>query len=154
VVFGVVVGRLMRRAGTPRRTVVRLGLLGSAAVGLGVVLAFPVPVNKHLWTPSYAVLTSGLSCLVLLALYELVDRRRWRAWATPLVHLGMNALVVFVFTQAMSVLVLTRLRPRLVAPVADVVGPPAASVLYGVAVCGLAWLLAWLLHRRRVFVRV
>lgn len=154
VIFGVVVGRLMKRAPTHREVLLRLAGWGAAAVALGVALAFPVPVNKHLWTPSYAVLTSGLSCLVLLALYELVDRRGLHAWSRPLLHLGMNALVVFVFSQAVTVLVLTHFRSALVAPVAGLVGAPVASVLYGVGVCAMSWLLAWVLHQREIFVRV
>lgn len=154
VIFGVVVGRLMKRAPTHREVLARLAGWGVGAVALGVALAFPVPVNKHLWTPSYAVLTSGLSCLVLLALYELVDRRGLHGWSRPLVQLGMNALAVFVFSQAVTVLVLTRFRSALVAPLAHLVTAPVASVLYGVGVCAMSWLLAWVLYRREVFVRV
>lgn len=54
--------------------------------------------NKQLWSLSYSFFTSGICCLTLLFLYEVLDRtQRAKTLCMPLVWVGSNAILVFVF---------------------------------------------------------
>ena len=69
--------------------------------GLGVVL---LPINKNLWTPSYAVFTAGWALVFLGAFHAVLDEaspavtRVARRLCLPLTIYGMNALALFVLS--------------------------------------------------------
>ncbi len=54
-----------------------------------------IPVNKQLWTPSYALLMAGFGGVFLAACYWLIEVRSSRAWARPFIMLGLNPLIIF-----------------------------------------------------------
>src|SRR5687768_17732510 len=65
----------MRR--TPRSTLFptrRSSDLGAAAIAAGLVLdAWLMPINKNLWTPSYAVFMTGCSLAAFAAFHAALD---------------------------------------------------------------------------------
>ncbi len=66
---------------------------------LGVLLSWwLMPINKKIWTPSFAVFTAGTGMLTLGAIFYLTDVKGRRAWAWPFKMYGMNAIAAFVFS--------------------------------------------------------
>ena len=103
--FGVLAGTYLR---VPRQRLPKAaGLLLAGLVllalgrGLGAVL---LPINKNMWTPSYAVFTAGWALLFLSAFHALLDEaspavtRLARRLCLPLTIYGMNALALFVLS--------------------------------------------------------
>ena len=119
----------------------------------GLLLAVPIPVVKHLWTPSYAVLAHGVACAVLFAVHWLVHRRGQRWWIRPFTDLGANPIVVYIVMSAAAVLLFAHARDAVVGVLA-VFGAATASVTYALAVAALGWALAAGMRRRGIFVRV
>ena len=103
--FGVLAGYYLRALG--QRLPKAAGLLLAGLVllalgwGLGAVL---LPINKNLWTPSYAVFTAGWALVFLGAFHALLDEaspavtRIARRVCLPLTIYGMNALALFVLS--------------------------------------------------------
>jgi predicted acyltransferase len=50
---------------------------------------------KRIWTPSWALFSTGWCCLILATLYLVVDVARWRWWTFPLVVVGMNSIAIY-----------------------------------------------------------
>jgi len=96
VLFGALAGAWLLSAASVRRKV--LGLLGAGAVlaALGLLWGLQLPIIKNLFTPSYVVYTAGLSCLLLSLFYCVIDGLRLRAWAFPLLVIGMNPLLIYI----------------------------------------------------------
>jgi len=69
----------------------RLGILGLALIALHVPAAALAPLGKPLWTPAFALLTAGIT-LLLLAAAKLAPA----AWLAPLAWLGRVALTLYV----------------------------------------------------------
>ena len=65
-----------------------------------------MPLNKRIWTPSYVVLGTGLSCLVLAAFLWWCGRRLGNDGLGPLQTLGANAIAVYVATSLAATTVL------------------------------------------------
>jgi predicted acyltransferase len=141
--------------GRPVTTVVRR-LLAWSVAGLagGLLLAWPIPVVKHLWTPSYAVLGFGVSCAVLALLHWIVHRRGHRAWTRPFTDLGSNPIAIYVGISVLAALVLLPMQATVVQPISTVFGDTAASVLYALAVTVIGWAAAVALRRRDIYLRV
>jgi len=163
---GVLAGLWLRAPRPPRALAAGLAVAGAVAAAVGLAWGLWFPINKSLWTSSYALFTAGVSALALAACYWLIEIRRWRIWTQPFQALGVNALAVFFLSTLLAkLLVIARLpagtgasRPAQAvlfeawfAPWAPVV---VASLLWAVANVLLWALLAWPLLRRGVHLRV
>ncbi len=93
---GVAMGHYIDRVRSPTsRTSWILLLVGATSIGLGQTLATWIPINRHLWTPSFVLLTSGISILLLIALSYLAHWRPFTQIVRPLVVIGHNPIVIF-----------------------------------------------------------
>jgi predicted acyltransferase len=152
VLAGVAAGRLLR--GAPAGVTGRLLSLGGAMLGLGLLVAIAVPIGKPLWTPSFVLVTAGISALLTAAAYRLVDRGPGRRWARPLVTLGSNALALYAASVLLFAFLLKPWQAALVRPLAAAGGASFAALAYAAGTVLVAWALAEWLYWRRVFVKV
>ena len=74
---------------------------GLFAVVVGLAWARVWPMNKSLWTGSFAVFAAGLAAIVFSATHATVERS-WGRVARPFEWLGVNALAVYVGSEFMS----------------------------------------------------
>ncbi len=74
----------------------RIALFGAAILLVGFLLDYAFPINKSLWSASYALVTCGLASLLLALLMEIIDVRGHRRWATFFASFGVNPLFIFV----------------------------------------------------------
>jgi predicted acyltransferase len=161
--LGVLAGHWLRGARPGRRVAAGLLAAGVAATAAGWLWGLSFPINKSLWTSSYALFMSGLAALALAACYWSIEVRGWRGWARPFVVLGVTALPLFFLSSFMArLLVLIRVGPggpRLQAWLFDHLFAPwlppvDASLAYALAYVLLWWGLMWALHRSGVRLRV
>ncbi|NNF14078.1 MAG: DUF5009 domain-containing protein [Gemmatimonadetes bacterium] len=161
--LGIFTGEWLRgEAGPPEKTraLVTAGLTGTV-VGLAWGLVFPI--NKNLWTSSYVVFTAGTALISLGFLYWFIDVRRLRgAWQEWMVVYGRNAILVFV---ASGMVTKTMARIRMDEGTSlygwiyergfrswagDYPGSLAFALTYV-----LFWLgIMWVLHRRRIYLKI
>ena len=159
---------------TAPRTLRTAELIAAAAGGmaaLGWAVNVVQPVNKRMWSPAYTLVTAGAALLAFAAVYVLVDVAcwRWAAWAFEVI--GANAIVVYVASELgdaglhrVKTLAAgcTHLPCRIVDGhdwiyqhwFAAWAGTRPGSMLFSVAFTGVLWILAALLWRARLFVRV
>ncbi|MEM1126848.1 MAG: heparan-alpha-glucosaminide N-acetyltransferase domain-containing protein [Bacteroidota bacterium] len=161
--FGVWAGRILRRPTVPLETTTRLLVYGMALVCVGYAWAWVFPINKPIWTSSYAVFTAGQAFCALGVCYWLTDVRGHRRWAQPFVAYGINAITVFVLSGLLArTLYLikvptadggtTSLQAWFYQTVLAPLGPPRfTSLLYALLWIG-AWyvVLAWMRRRNLV----
>jgi predicted acyltransferase len=152
VLAGVAAGRLLR--GGPAGVTRRLLALGVGMLALGLLVAIAVPIGKPLWTPSFVLVTAGISALLTAAAYRLVDRGPGRSWARPLVTLGSNALALYAASVLLFAFLLKPWQAVLVRPLAAAGGATFAALAYAAGTVLVAWALAEWLYWRRVFVKV
>lgn len=161
--LGVLAGHWIRGPRPGRRVAAGLLVGGLAATGVGWLWGLSFPINKALWTSSYALFMSGLATVALAACYWSIEVRGWRGWAKPFVVLGVTALPLFFLSSFMArLLVLIRVGPggpRLQAWLFDHLFAPwlppiDASLAYALAYVLLWWGLMWALHRSGVRLRV
>lgn len=137
---------------------------GAAAMLAGLLWDTVFPINKALWTSSYALFTGGTAALGLGVLHQRLDDGRAPAWligaTEPFVALGRNALLLFVVSGLVAKTVILWpvgsgaatmpaqqwIYTTWFAPLAP---PKVASLLYALTnLAALYTLLAWL-HRKR-----
>ncbi len=94
--FGVFAGLVLASKLPPVEQVARLFVRGAALTVAGYVWSWFLPLNKALWTSSYAVFTAGLATCALALCRWFFDLRGHRAIARPFVIYGVNAITVYV----------------------------------------------------------
>jgi predicted acyltransferase len=72
-----------------------LMLTGFVLTGTSLVLNIWFPVIKNIWNPTFILLTSGLSFLLLALFYFLIDVKGYKRWAFWLKVIGMNSITVY-----------------------------------------------------------
>ncbi len=101
--FGLMCGELLRSRRSHRDKL--LILLGAGIAGLivGQLLAITgvCPLVKRIWTPSWAIYSTGWCCLILMSLYAIIDVVGYRRWAFPLVVVGMNSIAIYFMGQTL-----------------------------------------------------
>lgn len=164
--FGVLTGRFIKAGRSATVTAGGFLIAGVAGITAGLVWAWFFPINKSLWTSSYAVFTAGVALVILAACYWLIEIKGSTWWTSPFVILGVNALAVF-FLSTLLAIVLARVHvtsaaghPRALqamlfeALFAPRLRPAAASLAWALATV-LLWLLAmWPLYRKGIRIPV
>jgi predicted acyltransferase len=138
---------------------VRLGWLlgiGLALLVAGLVCDQWLPINKKLWTTSFALFMAGLDFMLLAGFAWLVDGLGWRRAVRPFVILGMNAIVIYMISELLLGILYTVewKAPIYDAAFAPLASPVNASLLFAVAYTLLMFVIAWGMYRRGVFIKV
>lgn len=161
VLFGVLAVNIWQ-GGSSRRIPI-LACMGLALVVAGLLLDPVFPINKKLWTSSFALLTSGLSFLAFLTAAALV-RAPSRILVAPLKMLGGNAIVAFSISVVLSAMASVPLATSSGAKPLQQLGfelfssqisdPYVASLGYAVSALALVALLILPLDRKGIHVRL
>ena len=96
VLFGVLAGQILRRSQSHAERAARLFLSGNGLLLAGLILSAWMPINKNLWTTSFAVFMAGISTVVFASCYWICDAKGYRKWTWPLVVYGMNAMAAYI----------------------------------------------------------
>ena len=164
--FGVLAGVWLQSARPASKKVVTLLTSGLILIAGGLVWAQILPLNKRLWTSSFALFTSGIAIALLALLFWLIDSKRTRGehgyLLKPWLVFGTNALTAYVLSEVLAVVLgaipvgggenlqqlLFRLLPTWLG------APPLVSMLYSVLFVGVCSLPVWALYRRKSFVKL
>ena len=162
--FGVLAGRWLLAGASRAETTVWLLLAGLLMLWLGAILdTILMPINKSLWTPSFAVFMTGWALLLFGAFYWLLDgatqpalREAAARWSKPFIIYGMNALFIFAFSGLVAkMLGWAKLTAVLYAPVKALpIGAVNTSLLYALLFNAAMFAVAWAMWRRQWFIKV
>lgn len=94
VLFGVLAGWLWRHRAD--RAALVLGVAGGALIAAGLLLGPLFPINKRMWTSSFALFGAGFGAVLLAALLLTGRSRTTRAVLSPFRILGANAILAFI----------------------------------------------------------
>jgi predicted acyltransferase len=168
VMCGVLAGHWIRSSRVASAKVIGLLAAGAAGAALGSLWGWTYPVIKNLWTGSFVLLAAGMACLVLAAVYWLVDVKGYRGWALrPFLIFGTNAITAYWLSSLMAIVLdwwvitspedgesLTLKTYIYEIFYARWLSPENASLAYAITYV-LIWLAALsLLYRRRIFIRI
>ena len=135
---------------------------GAVLMVAGEVWGRWFPINKNMWTSSYVLFTGGCALAVLALCYWMVEMRGWRSWGAPFVWYGSNAITVYAASGALAVFSIKHhVRPGVTykAWVYGTVFAPLASagnasVMYASAYVLTFLVLAWLMYRNKIFIKI
>ena len=159
--FGVFAGLLLVAGSDPVERVARLFVRGSLLVCCGFAWGWFFPINKAIWTSSYAVFTAGLAMCGLALCYWFFDVRDNPAVARLFTIYGVNAIALFVGS---GVLARTLAYVKIDGvPLKELIydhlfaswlPPYVASLAYAIAWIGGWFVVLFWMYRRRLFIKI
>ena len=155
-ILGLLAGGVLR-SGRPQWSKIKwLAGAGVIALLIGTLLgALGVcPVVKRIWTPSWVLFSGGWCFLLLAAFYLVIDVWRCRAWAFPLVVIGMNSIAAYCSDHLLDDFIYNNLTINLGARVFTFFGEVYEPLVHGAATLMISWLLLYWLYRRKIFLRI
>ncbi|NUO01472.1 MAG: DUF5009 domain-containing protein [Saprospiraceae bacterium] len=166
--IGMQAGNWIKTLRSPYEHLTGIFGVGVLLVALGLTWDLAFPINKKIWTSSYTLYTGGVALLFLGMIYWIVDVLQYRRWTRFFVVYGMNALFVFVLSGlvakllgAIKVTDTTNANPGLSLQgwlyencFKSVFSDYNASLAYALANVAFFWCIAWVLYKRRIFIKV
>jgi predicted acyltransferase len=109
---------------------------------------------KKIWTPSWTLFSGGVCFLFLAAFSWVVDIRKHRGIAFPLVVVGMNSIAAYLIAGLGEEFVERSLSTNLGPSVLNVLGPALEPTVLGALTLGVFWLMLFWMFRKRLFIRI
>lgn len=162
--FGVVAGQILRARRVLSERTTWLFIMGNALLAIGLICDIWLPINKKLWTSSFAIFMAGLDSVIFAMFVWAADGLGYKRIFRPFVIMGMNAIAVYMASELLDEIFgfirwdrggsVVSLRHWLYSSVfAPLASPINASLLYAIAYTALMFLIAWGMYRRKWFLR-
>ncbi len=126
-------------------------IAGIIILALGLLWSLHFPINKHLWTSSFILLTGGMAFLFLCMFYWIIEINGKRKWAFFFKVIGMNSLLIYLANGFIDFGHTSHLLfSGLYAPIDE----KWHDVLQALGSVGLVWLFLYFMYRQKVFLKV
>lgn len=164
--FGVLAGHGLRSSYSPNVKTMGMLVAGTALIVVGSVMDMWLPINKNMWTSSFAVFMAGISTASFALCYWVIDVKGYQRWATPFSIFGSNALAIYVLAILMEKLLYLFGWPEPGGSRLEVreylsqtlfeswAGALNGSLLYSIAFVLVMYLVAWAMWKKRIFIKL
>lgn len=161
VLAGYLAGRLVRAGGATWETIARLLLAAVPCIVVALCWSSVLPLNKKLWTSSYALCAIGIDLAVLGTLVYWLDLRRVRGWTPFFEAFGRNTLFIYLLSEvAGTVLNLVHVGRQTLFEwlyaegFESWAGSKPGSLLYSVAFMLCCGAVAWAMDQRKIYIKL
>ncbi|MCE7061825.1 acyltransferase family protein [Dyadobacter sp. CY343] len=160
-ISGMLAGRLLLGNITPNEKSNHLMSAGLLSAAAGYFWGLIFPVNENLWTSSFVLVTSGFASMLLGALYFRIDIKNKKAAIAPGLIFGANAIAAYVLADILALLfyqfpvagqTLNAISVNMLTGAGF--GSNFASMLYAVFFVCVNFIPAYLLYRKRIFIKL
>lgn len=149
--FGTVAGDVLLREHRGNSKIGKLLLFASTGISIGILWNFAFPINKHLWSSSFIMLTSGMAFAMLALFYWIIDVKGYQKWAFFFRVIGLNSLVIYLAVRFVDFNESSRLLFAGIYKHAPENWHEVYNALGGFV---LVWLFLYFLYRHKIFVKV
>jgi predicted acyltransferase len=100
--FGVLTGHWLRTSWPMKDKVTGMLVSGVLLLAAGQIMSIWLPINKGLWTTSFAVFMAGMALVCLAVCFWWFEIKEYRKSATPFLIFGTNAIAAYVLSELLS----------------------------------------------------
>jgi len=149
--IGALAGDLLRKEYTDFKKLQLLVIAGIGCLAIGLLWSLHFPINKHLWTSSFILLTGGMALLFLALFYGVIEIAGYRRWAFFFQVIGLNSLVIYLGYRFIDFRHTSRL---LFEGIYQYAREPWHDVWQTLGALTLVWLFLYILYHFNIFVKV
>jgi predicted acyltransferase len=149
--FGSIAGDLLLGKLPSYEKIKWMAVAGISGVIIGLLWNLIFPINKHLWSSSFIMLTSGMAFLFLMLFYWIIDVLGYQKWSFFFRVIGMNSLVIYLVMRFVDLNESSRL---LFEGIYKHAGDKWMDVFNALGALVIVWLFLYFLYRKKIFVKV
>jgi predicted acyltransferase len=161
VLAGYLTGKFIQRKGNSFEAIGTLMVYGAFLIFAALTWDLVFPINKKLWTSSFVLYTVGIDLFILSVLIFIINIRQQNRWTYFFEVFGRNTLFIYLISE-------TALIFLYIIPVGEASlgkwafeniframgGPYVGSLLYAISWMLVCWLLAYILDKRKIYIKV
>lgn len=158
--IGVIIGGFFHTTKNKQRIFLLLGII---LLSIGYLWSFTFPINKNLWTSSFALVTSGYATLILSFFYYFLDIRKINL-GTAIIAVGTNPIIIY-FSSMFIAKCFYLLKINSKTNIHDwlfnnffinqeIISLKTSSLLYAITVILFYILFAYILYKKKIFIKV
>jgi heparan-alpha-glucosaminide N-acetyltransferase len=153
-ILGLIAGRWLRSA-APKIPMKQSLIAGVAGIATGLFFHFNIcPIVKRIWTPSWTLFSGGACFLLLAGFCWIMEVKRKKGWAFPLVVIGMNSIAAYWIAHFMEKFLTSSFRIHLGPQFFQFFGTGLEPLLEGAAILTCYWLVPLWMYRRKLFLKI
>lgn len=150
--MGILAGSLLKnKSVTQQKKTIYLAATGFLFIILAHIWALDFPLNKNLWTSSFALNAGGYSLILLALFYYIIDVLGYRKWALFFRVIGMNSILIYLSGLFIEWEYTTNGFFRWLGELA---GNPYNAVIMAICLVFVKWVFLYFLYRQKIFLRV
>lgn len=155
-ILGLIAGGVLRSERAPWQKIKWLVTAGIIGLVLGVAIHRTgiCPIVKPIWTPSWVIYSGGWCFLLLAGFYAVIDVLGRRAWAFPLIVIGMNSIAAYCMSWLIKKFIAETLSLHLGQDFFKLFGAAYEPLFHGAATLLIMWLLLFWMYHRKLFLRI
>ena len=143
--------KLKREGLTELRKVGLLVCAGILLILIGWVWNFVFPINKNLWTSSFACLVGGISMLLFALFYYIIDVKNCRRWTLFFRVIGMNSITIYLAQRFIDFEYTSK---SIFGGLASVFPESFQPFVLAIAYIAVCWGFLYVLYRQKIFLKV
>jgi predicted acyltransferase len=150
-VMGSLAGDVLRSDRKESKKLQILLLAGIAGILIGLLWGLHFPINKHLWSSSFIMLTAGMAFLILSLFYYVIDVLKYQSWAFFFQVIGMNSLTIYL---AYHFIDFEHTSHALFAGLYAPVPEQFHDALEALGALVLVWSMMYFLYKKKIFIKI
>lgn len=160
VIAGYAVGRFLQKNGKNRNGILKLIAAGAVFVLIASMWNELMPINKKLWTSSYALLTVGLDCVMIAVIVYLIDFIGLKKGTHFFLVSGKNPLLIYLLSElGVTVMFLISIGNEslfrwLYSHIFVFAGDYFGAFLFSVWWMLTCWFVGYLLERKKIYIKI
>jgi predicted acyltransferase len=96
-------GKLIIKNHKNEEKVLQLLLFGFVITAIGLLFTFALPLNKRIWSPTFALVTCGFAASLLAWFMYIIDIRNKRTGCNFFLIYGVNPLFLYVMSEVLAI---------------------------------------------------
>lgn len=165
VLIGFCCGKLLLEVKDINDKLLRLFLLGTILTFAGFLLSYGCPINKKIWSPTYALTTCGLASSFLALLVWIIDVKGYKQWSRFFEAFGVNPLFMYVLGAVLAILLGNILFVYDGATISlkgyiygvllqPWLGDYLGSFIFSLLFVGLNWVIGYRLYKKKIYIKI
>jgi predicted acyltransferase len=162
VVIGYYAGKYIQEKGKSYTTISKLLLTGCLFIFIAICWDSVFPMNKKLWTSSFVFVTTGLDLVIISFLLYALEINNWNKgnWARFFTIFGKNPLFIYIVSEVLLtilgwIVISSKGLPAWgMSFYQDIAPGKVGSLLFAISFMLVCWLVAYILDKRKIYIRV
>lgn len=143
----------------------QLFIVGAIMTFAGFLLSYGCPINKKIWSPTFAITSCGLAATLLALLIWIIDIKGHKRWSVFFESFGINPLFIYVAAGVFSILLGNIFITYGGNPITlkgfiysiclqPIFGNYFGSFVYAALFVGFNWVIGTVLYKKQIYIKI